>query len=138
MPSAGWHPLLAVEELGAHLLVDLVHGKGLVVAAVADHALAVGLVLVDDEVAVLGIPVDAKGPGLAVVLPDEETHLLERQVVRPRKGEELLDRLWLAVAAAGHVGIGRAAVGALLIGLVDVVVAVVAFDLHSGTSVPFA
>ena len=61
-----------VVALLQQLLEKLVHRVGLVPAPVTDGPAAVGLVFVDHHV--LAVPVDAEGPGLPVVLPDEKAH----------------------------------------------------------------
>ena len=107
-----------VMALGEELLEDLVDGEGFVRPVVADGPVAVVLVLVDHE-PVPGL-IDAEGPGLLPVLPDEEAHPKQRHaplsavLLQLSDGPGMLD-------APGRVldivGVLRPAVGAeLLIG----------------------
>ena len=79
-------PLVALVQ---QLVVQLAHREGLVRAVVAHGAAAVVLVLVDHEGP--AIAVDAKGPGLPVVLAHEEAHTLQGHFVVGTEVPQLFD-----------------------------------------------
>ena len=109
-----------VRGLLLELLEDLVYGVGLVRAAVAHGAAAVGLVFIDDEVAVAVLK-DAEGLCPRIVQTDEKAHLRQRQLVPLAEGRQLVDgsrrlhatpggRLRLGLRGRAALGDGRAAV----------------------------
>ena len=88
-----------VRGLLLELVKDLLDGIGLVRPAVTHGAAAVGLVFIDDEVAV-AVAVDTEGLCPRVVEPDEKAHLGQRQLVPVAEGLELGDRARRGDAAA--------------------------------------
>ena len=122
-----------VKDLILQALIELVDCIGLVHAPVAHRALAVCLVLVDNEFALV-ILVNAEGPGLLVIYTYKKAGSLGRQAVFVTIGFQLLDRPGDRVGSSVDMVVRRSAAGTLLGRIIKILTAIGSLYFHLSAS----